>query len=251
MGRWLLRRTSSEPGFAWRSSLRQELLLRRSFSVSSLPAMKAQRGEAITVKKYSNRRLYDTSDSRYITLEELAEKIRGGREVQVIDAKSGDDLTQATLAQIILESRRAARLLPVPLLMQLIRMGDDALSEFFSGYMSWALDIYLQARQGAKAFVPFNPFASLPFSGGSAFARMFSQAPWSSEGRIDPSVLFERRKRSGRSTEDEEEDVREGDEDRPLESEKPEASTESNAADDLAELRREVEALKQALKAAK
>ena len=62
------------------------------------------------VKKYSNRRLYDTGDSRYITLEELAEKVRAGAEVRVIDAKTDEDLTQSTLAQIILESRGAARL---------------------------------------------------------------------------------------------------------------------------------------------
>ena len=64
-------------------------------------------GKVVTVKKYSNRRLYDTSDSRYITLDELAQKIRSGKDVRVIDAKSNEDLTQQTLTQIILESRRA------------------------------------------------------------------------------------------------------------------------------------------------
>ncbi|TMA14751.1 MAG: polyhydroxyalkanoate synthesis repressor PhaR, partial [Deltaproteobacteria bacterium] len=82
------------------------------------------------IKKYGNRRLYDTGHSRYITLEELADIIRGGEDVRVVDAKSGEDLTTGTLAQIIIEGRGAARLLPVPLLVQLIRMGDDALAEF-------------------------------------------------------------------------------------------------------------------------
>lgn len=120
------------------------------------------------VKKYSNRRLYDTEQSRYITQEELAAKIRLGAEVRVVDAATGDDLTQATLAQIILESRGASRLLPVPLLVQLIRMGDDALAEFLGRYLPSALDLYLQlqlqAKEGAAAIAPFNPFASRPFA---------------------------------------------------------------------------------------
>jgi polyhydroxyalkanoate synthesis repressor PhaR len=60
------------------------------------------------VKKYSNRRLYDTESSQYITLEELAGKIRAGSDAQVVDAKTGQDLTQATLTQIILEHRAHA-----------------------------------------------------------------------------------------------------------------------------------------------
>ncbi len=77
------------------------------------------------VKKYGNRRLYDTEQSRYVRLDEIAERIRAGADVQVVDAKTGADLTAPTLAQIIFEDRNAARLLPVPLLLQLIRMGDE------------------------------------------------------------------------------------------------------------------------------
>ncbi len=139
-----------------------------------LYAMQQKGEKEVVVKKYSNRRLYDTGESRYITLDELAAKIRTGQDVRVIDAKSNEDLTQATLAQIILESRRAARLLPVPLLTQLIRMGDDALAEFFSKYMSFALEFYVQARQGAQAMAPFNPFAAVPFAASSALARFFA-----------------------------------------------------------------------------
>ena len=110
------------------------------------------------VKKYGNRRLYDTDRSRYITLEELAESVRQGKDVRVVDAKTNEDLTTATLAQIIIEGRGAARLLPQGLLVQLIRMGDDALAEFFGQYVTWALEVYLQTKQGAQALGPFNPF---------------------------------------------------------------------------------------------
>ena len=64
---------------------------------------------AYMIKRYSNRKLYDTQESRYVTLEELEEMIRGGREIRVLDAATGEDLTSVTLAQIILENERAHR----------------------------------------------------------------------------------------------------------------------------------------------
>lgn len=124
------------------------------------------------VKKYGNRRLYDTSRSRYITLDELAQSVREGEDVQVVDAKRGHDLTQQTLAHVILESRGAAKLLPVPLLVQLIRMGDDALAEFFGLYMGGALELYLSAKEGART-VPFG-LAQVPFAASNAFVRLMS-----------------------------------------------------------------------------
>ena len=111
------------------------------------------------VKKYGNRRLYDTEESRYVRLDEIAERIRGGADVQVVDARTGADLTAPALAQIIFEDRNAARLLPVPLLLQLIRMGDGPLAEFLGRYVSLALEMYLQARSGLGTL--YNPFAAL------------------------------------------------------------------------------------------
>jgi polyhydroxyalkanoate synthesis regulator protein len=96
--------------------------------------------------------------------------------VQVIDAKTGDDLTQSTLTQIIMESRGAAKLLPVSLLVQLIRLGDASLGEFMGRYMSVALALYLQAKRGASVVSTYNPFASVPFDAVSAFARMFASS---------------------------------------------------------------------------
>jgi len=130
--------------------------------------------EPTIIKKYGNRRLYDTGDSRYITLDELATKIQSGVDVRVIEAKTGEDLTQATLTQIIIEGRDAARMLPVALLTQLIRLGDDALAEFFGQYMSTALGFYLQAKRGASAMAAYNPFAAVPLAATDAFARMWS-----------------------------------------------------------------------------
>ncbi len=127
----------------------------------------------MVIKKYSNRRLYDTADSRYITLEELADKVRRGTDVRVVDAKSDEDLTAATLTQILVDGRGAARLLPVPLLVQLVRLGDDALAEFLGSYVRWALEIYVQAKQGARAAATYNPLATAPFNTADAFLRLF------------------------------------------------------------------------------
>jgi len=128
---------------------------------------------SMLVKKYGNRRLYDTEQSRYVRLDELAERIRAGADVRVVDAKTDADLTAPTLAQIIFEDRNAARLLPVPVLLQLIRLGDDALGEFLGRYVSWALELYLQARQGTAGM--YNPF--LPFLSGPMGTRPFPSPP--------------------------------------------------------------------------
>lgn len=139
------------------------------------------------IKKYSNRRLYDTGLSRYITLDELAAKIRQGDEVRVVDAKSGDDLTQVTLTQLILESP-TAKLLPVGLLHRLLRMQDDAIAEFFSSYVTWALDVYLTVKGGGQSLGSMLPFGSGPWSAANPFARMFGGAPfWPGQSAATPS----------------------------------------------------------------
>src|SRR5438132_7735186 len=78
------------------------------------------------IKRYSNRKLYDTQESRYVTLEEIEEMIRAGREISVVDAASGEDLTSVTLTQIILENERTRRAsLPAAFLHQLIKHGES------------------------------------------------------------------------------------------------------------------------------
>ncbi|HTJ45643.1 MAG TPA: polyhydroxyalkanoate synthesis regulator DNA-binding domain-containing protein [Kofleriaceae bacterium] len=140
----------------------------------------------VLIKKYGNRRLYDTQDSRYITLEELADKVRRGSDVRVVDASSNDDLTQATLAQIILESGTAARVLPVGLLTQLVRLGDDALAEFFSMYVTNALDFYLSAKRRVRGS-NYGSLATLPLNAAEAMGRMF-MSPFSQDTAPPPSA---------------------------------------------------------------
>ncbi|MEL6342608.1 MAG: polyhydroxyalkanoate synthesis regulator DNA-binding domain-containing protein [Myxococcota bacterium] len=78
------------------------------------------------IKKYSNRRLYDTTTSSYINLDDLATLIRAGESVQILDAKSSQDLTRSILFQVLIDSQQTLELLPVPLLHRMIRMSAPA-----------------------------------------------------------------------------------------------------------------------------
>jgi len=108
---------------------------------------------AYVVKRYSNRKLYDTQESRYVTLEEIEEMIRGGREISVVDAASGEDLTSVTLTQIILEHERNHRgTLPTGFLHQLIQHGE-AWHDFVQRSMRSSLEgIVTNQREMEKVF---------------------------------------------------------------------------------------------------
>jgi polyhydroxyalkanoate synthesis repressor PhaR len=98
---------------------------------------------AVVIKKYGNRRLYDTADSRYVNLDDIAVLIRQGKEVKVLDAKTGEDLTRVTLTQIITEDAKEKPTgLPLELLRQLIVASDQARQEFIMWYLKSAFDTY-------------------------------------------------------------------------------------------------------------
>ena len=95
---------------------------------------------AYVIKRYSNRKLYDTQESRYVTLDEIEEMIRNGQEISVVDAASGEDLTSVTLTQIILEKERSHRgALPAAFLHQLIKHGE-AWQDFVQRSMKSSLE---------------------------------------------------------------------------------------------------------------
>jgi len=97
----------------------------------------------VVIKKYANRRLYDTSAGRYVNLEDLAAMIRKGEEIQVVDAKTGEDLTRVVLTQIILEDAKGKPTgLPLELLRQLIVASDRKGQEFIMWYLKSAFDAY-------------------------------------------------------------------------------------------------------------
>ncbi len=103
--------------------------------------------QKVIIKKYGNRRMYDTSSSRYINLEEVADLVRKGADVQVVDAKTGEDLTRVTLTQIIVEDAKDQPAgLPLELLRQLIVASDHARQDFMMWYLKTAFDTYQKVQ---------------------------------------------------------------------------------------------------------
>jgi polyhydroxyalkanoate synthesis repressor PhaR len=127
---------------------------------------------AYVIKRYSNRKLYDTQESRYVTLEEIEEMIRAGKEISVVDAASGEDLTAVTLTQIILEKERNHRSsLPTGFLHQLIKHGE-AWQDFVQRSMKSSLEgVISNQREMERVFQDWASRAGwgsmLPSTGGA------------------------------------------------------------------------------------
>jgi polyhydroxyalkanoate synthesis repressor PhaR len=122
-------------------------------------------GETVVVRKYANRRLYDTSSSRYINLDDVARLVRDGVDVQVVDAANGEDLTRAVLTQIIVEAaRKDEDGLPIELLRQMVAASDESMQEFLNWYLDTAMEGYRRAREAFSEHVrqfgrgPWTPF---------------------------------------------------------------------------------------------
>ena len=122
----------------------------------------AKSADKVTIKKYANRRLYDTESSSYITLDRLAAMIREGRDFEVVDAKTGEDITHQVLTQIIVdEESRGSTLLPVNFLRQLIGLYGGQMQGAVPPYLEAAMDAFQKNQQAvAGAFGP-NMFADL------------------------------------------------------------------------------------------
>lgn len=123
-------------------------------------------GDLVVIKKYANRRLYNTETSAYITLEHLAQLVRDGRDFRVVDAKTDEDLTRAVLAQIIMESEsRGANLLPAGFLRQLISMYGDSMQNLVPQYLEASMTAFRrnqsQFEQAMKGAFDATPFAEL------------------------------------------------------------------------------------------
>jgi polyhydroxyalkanoate synthesis repressor PhaR len=152
----------------------------------------APKREAVVIKKYANRRLYNTETSTYVTLEDLAKMVRGDRDFVVYDAKNGDDLTHGVLTQIIVEQESkegGQALLPIPFLRQLIRFYDDSIARMVPSYLQFSLEHLVKEQskfreQFASALT--NPAAAFDFYQSQARQNMamFEQAMsmWASFG---------------------------------------------------------------------
>lgn len=113
--------------------------------------------KTVVIKKYENRRLYDTTNSRYVNLDEVAQMLRQGNELQVVDAASGEDITRLILTQIIVEDAKTADSnFPLDLLRQMVVASGRASQESALNYMKTMLDMYQNAYRAMPS--PFNPF---------------------------------------------------------------------------------------------
>ncbi len=113
----------------------------------------------IVIKKYENRRLYDTHNSRYVNLDGVAEMVRSGEDIQVVDSKTGEDVTRHVLTQIIVDGAKDPEQgPPLEFLRDLVRARDQAGRDFFQWYLKSAGEVYERMRDTMRT----NPFAPEP-----------------------------------------------------------------------------------------
>ena len=118
----------------------------------------------VIIKKYANRRLYNTETSSYITLDHLAAMIREGRDFKVVDAKTDADITHNVLTQIIMEEEaRGQTMLPVNFLRQLIAMYGDSMQAMVPGYLDASMESFRRNQEQFKSAVE-GAFANSPFA---------------------------------------------------------------------------------------
>ncbi len=109
---------------------------------------KSDAPEPVVIKKYANRRLYNTRTSSYVTLDHLCEMVKEGTEFEVRDARSGEDITRSVLTQIIFEEEgKGQNLLPIRFLRQLIRFYGDSLQAFVPGYLDLSMESFTKHQE--------------------------------------------------------------------------------------------------------
>ena len=138
----------------------------------------------VKLKKYANRRLYDMEKSAYVTLNQVADLIRQGRQVEVSDAKTNEDVTAFILTQIILEEAKNQNfLLPIPVLHLIIQYGDNILGEFFEKYLQQMITTYVahknavdeQFKKWLEMGLDYSKMAQQTMAGFTPFKSLFDQ----------------------------------------------------------------------------
>jgi polyhydroxyalkanoate synthesis repressor PhaR len=141
----------------------------------------SEKQDPITIKKYANRRLYNTSTSKYVTLDDLSVMVKAGDDFVVVDAKSGDDITRSVLTQIIFEEEaKGENLLPVTFLRQLIQFYGDSLQSVVPNYLEASMDAFSSNQERMREYVD-----------GSAGRNLFPFNQWEDMGR-QHLAMFER-----------------------------------------------------------
>jgi polyhydroxyalkanoate synthesis repressor PhaR len=140
----------------------------------------------VVIKKYENRRLYDTTGSRYVNLDEVAQMVRSGTDVQVVDASSGEDLTRLILTQIIMEEAKGKEsAFPLDMLRQMVMSSGASSQEALLKYMKSAMEMYQEAyRTFSPAATPLDFMRAMTGSGWTAPAQQ-AKAAREPEAEVD------------------------------------------------------------------
>src|SRR5215831_4929134 len=164
--------------------------------MSTLNSDKASSGRPVVVKKYANRRLYNTATSSYVTLDDLARMIKNGGDFAAYDAKSGEDITRSVLTQIIVEQeQKGQNLLPISFLGQLISLYGDSMQFLVPGYLEQAMLAFAQNQeqmrrnlQATFGIFPFGQFEEMGKQNMALFERALRMlAPYGREEKEKPS----------------------------------------------------------------
>ena len=138
--------------------------------------------QPITIKKYANRRLYNTATSSYVTLDDLAGMVKGGEDFTVVGAKTGDDITRSVLTQIIFEeeNKGGQTMLPISFLRQLIRFYGDSLQSVLPNYLDYSMRAFAQNQERMRSYMQGAMGGMFPFGAwdeiGKQNAAMFERA---------------------------------------------------------------------------
>jgi len=155
--------------------------------------------DTIVIKKYANRRLYNTEKSSYVTLDHLAEMVREGQDFVVIDAKSSEDITRSVLTQIIFEEEsKVHNMLPTKFLRQLIGLYGDSVQGFVPGYLEASMDAFAKNQDGLRdqmqgvlsgnpAMAGFEALARQNMDWFDSAMRMFTPAAGGATEKAEPT----------------------------------------------------------------
>ena len=188
--------------------------------------MAEETSKPVIIKKYANRRLYNTQTSSYVTLDHLCEMVKEGTEFEVHDARTSEDITRSVLTQIIFEEEaKGTSLLPIKFLRQIIRLYGDSMQAFVPGYLDLSMESFTKNQEAMR-----NRIAEA-FGGGSQTLENLTRQNF---------AMFERAMqmftpftpRPARAGEEEQ---------------KPNGASETKASEDISELKSEIEAMRQQL----
>jgi len=165
--------------------------------MSTPSSNKQSNGRPVVVKKYANRRLYNTATSSYVTLDDLARMIKEGGDFVAYDAKTGEDLTRSVLTQIIVEQeQKGQNLLPISFLRQLISLYGDSMQFLVPGYLEQAMIAFAQNQeqmrknlQATFGIFPFGQFEEMGKQNMALFERTLRMlAPYGLEEKPSPDT---------------------------------------------------------------